>query len=353
MVHEVAIIYHGNPLNPNGSFHQAKNLKSHLVSTLGFSESDIFLSESGQSSETSYDIYYSKRIVFVANRNFAEINDNLRDEFKIIRNRVSHLRVFLNENGMKSEQKTMIESRLFAFLLESNDLFMDMRIRCQDFFDCSISIGDRDGSIDSTACERFLSDRVHELWTEYWRLQENQDSKHILFGEFMQNDTEKKGIEWTKLQENAHSILYVSKHALFSLPFSEHSDCMYERSDVRNWLISHFLPEAFSETEMDMLLPNTACFNDPVFLLSLAEYNSLFVSPSNRKTTATQYALQSGILSDPGTSNCWQWTRTKDIRDNASRIYYVRRNGTTGGTNSPSSPGGAIRPAILLRKQNG
>jgi hypothetical protein len=156
----------------------------------------------------------------------------------------------------------------------------------------------------------------------------------VKFGSYEQDDNLKNGkedIEWIVLDKKYNKALLLSKYALDSMPYNEHSNknMTWENCTLRNWLNDTFLEEAFNHEEYEIIYtanisadknPNYDAdpgknTKDKVFLLSIKEVKKYFPSKRDRECQATEYAKAEGILlsdatSSNGEENCLWLLRT-------------------------------------------
>ena len=130
------------------------------------------------------------------------------------------------------------------------------------------------------------------------------------FGSYYQeNSSRKTPIEWLVLKRSGTKALLISRYALDCKQYHhENADMTWENCDLRKWLNGEFLRNAFTAAEQkkiavtklanDSNAESGTCggnsTEDRVFLLSLAEAESLFKDDAARKCAPTPYAVGKG-----------------------------------------------------------
>ena len=159
----------------------------------------------------------------------------------------------------------------------------------------------------------------------------------IKFGFYEQDNNSGNGkeeIEWTVLSIEGGNALVISKYALDCRPYqASYSKITWDNSDLRKWLSSTFLNEAFSTKHQELIptVSNSALSNpkystspgsgtkDKVFLLSTTAAKNYFANDAARKCTPTAYAKARGAAADGG---CWWWLRTPgSSQSNAAAVF--------------------------------
>ena len=190
------------------------------------------------------------------------------------------------------------------------------------------------------------------------------------FGMYEQDNNFNNGSEyilWRVLDTNEYEALVISEYVLDAKKYhNSYCDVTWETSDIRNWLNSDFLYNAFSSTERNYITKKLLTNSDnretgsdgghdtydSIFLLDYDEAKKYFASDKDRQGYPTIYALRMGVyLSDKYLASWW-WLRSPG-KDNkwagdvgASGGLY--RNGTQ--INYSGSNGyGGIRPAFWIR----
>ena len=210
----------------------------------------------------------------------------------------------------------------------------------------------------------------------------------IDFGHYEQdNDTTngKEPIAWRILDKNTSGqYLIISEKVLDNKPYNEKkTDITWEKSTIRSWLngyeASHntvgqdytsenFIDTAFSDAEKAKIIasdvpahkspephypsPGNATM-DKVFMLSVVEADDkYFTSDENRKTNATRYAVEKGVLVDKKActdDRCptnW-WLRTPGF--DANRASYVMFDGSANDDGSVVHNSNGVRPALWVQ----
>ena len=144
---------------------------------------------------------------------------------------------------------------------------------------------------------------------EYERVRTTGNS--VFFGHYEQDDDSENGkeeIEWIVLDVQGNNALLISKYILFTLPFHsvEKAGITWEECDLRGWLNTRFLEDAFSVEEQagiqltvvqnDKYEGHYGCnkgnnTQDKVFLLSYDEAKRFFASNDDRLSTMTAYSF--------------------------------------------------------------
>lgn len=164
---------------------------------------------------------------------------------------------------------------------------------------------------------------------------------YVKFGNYWQsnNDT-KEPIEWLVLDvEKGKKALLLSKYALDCKPYHhEKTSITWENCDLRKWLNTEFINNAFSEDEKDEILLSNITNNnnneydtyggndtkDKVFLLSIDEVNKYFINYKERQCKPTQYAVSNNAYKD-GNGMCW-W-RLRSLGSNQNNAAHVSNDG--------------------------
>ena len=139
----------------------------------------------------------------------------------------------------------------------------------------------------------------------------------IKFGNYYQtNDKNKEAIEWLVLDEKENGkILLISKYALDCKPFNQSCcDITWEKCDLRKWLHSDFMDNAFSEEEQQAIVltknktKGSRKTEDKVFLLSTEEAHT-YLTQEERKCMLTPYAKLHNAWYGGDNFCCW-WLRS-------------------------------------------
>ena len=140
---------------------------------------------------------------------------------------------------------------------------------------------------------------------------------YVKFGKYPQNNgSVPEPIEWQILENDGKTVLVVSKYGLDSHPYHGTSTNINWRDcDLRKWLNSEFINQAFSSDERERIAESTVSTEecgetqDKVFCLSEMEARKFFVSDIARKCLLTPYAMsRNAKKSDDG--YCWYWLRS-------------------------------------------
>ncbi len=160
-----------------------------------------------------------------------------------------------------------------------------------------------------------------------------QTGSCVIFGSYWQNDGDDLGvqtepIEWLVLENDGTTALLISKYGLDCQLFHhEMADIGWDACDLRRWLNTVFFNSAFSEEERERIAESSiytggnpifspkGCgeTRDKVFILSLDEAASLFVSDDARKCQPTAYAVSRGAFNDSDNGCCWFWLRSPGL----------------------------------------
>lgn len=205
----------------------------------------------------------------------------------------------------------------------------------------------------------------------------------IQFGSYQQEYDYKQPIEWIVLEKQNNKMLLVSKNILDCKPYhNTFSETNWKNCDLRRWLNSTFMNEAFSKEEqgciLDSKVVNEYIFKvqdgysggfifkkpkyiekkkqlsciDKVFLLSIKEVYKYFKDEEERLAKGSTYALKQGLwTSKIKESNYW----LRDSKDvdasslNSNCSGYVRSYGLVNelGRNVDEL-GCGIRPALWV-----
>ena len=137
--------------------------------------------------------------------------------------------------------------------------------------------------------------------------------KKVKFGNYWQtNDKVKEPIEWLVLAEKDGKTLLLAKHGLDCRQYQYGSSCSitWKNCDLRKWLHSTFINNAFSEKEQQSIVPtqnktNDVETEDKVFLLSVEEADK-YLTQKTRKCRPTPYAkLHNAWSSDDNFCDWW------------------------------------------------
>lgn len=163
----------------------------------------------------------------------------------------------------------------------------------------------------------------------------------ITVGNYWQESSEKKSpIEWIVLKKKGKKALLVSKLALNCKQYHHYYlPVNWEKCDLRKWLNTEFLTDAFSDEEQARI-PITHLINednkkcgtrggnateDRIFCLSISEAQSFFKDDDSRKCLPTAYAIENNAWYSDENGCCDYWLRSPGYyRYFAS---YVKRDG--------------------------
>ena len=158
--------------------------------------------------------------------------------------------------------------------------------------------------------------------------------KKVKFGSYWQSNAEKKEpIEWLVLDEKDGKTLLLAKHGLDCRQYqygTYGTSCSttWENCDLRKWLNSTFINNAFSEEEQQAIIPmqnktNDVETEDKVFLLSVEEANT-YLTQKTRKCRPTPYAKFNNAWSSNNYFCLW-WLRS--LGDDKGSVAYVNDGG--------------------------
>ena len=190
----------------------------------------------------------------------------------------------------------------------------------------------------------------------------------MTFGKYEQDNNQGNGkepVQWRVLGREGQKALLISDRNLDCQPYNKsHTSVTWETCTLRTWLNGAFLTAAFTPAEQGAIL-TTAVKNednskyntdggnptqDKVFLLSIAEAETLFRSDADRAGKNTAYAKAQGAYDNSGAG--WWWLRSPGkSRDNAANVSSdgsVYRYGF-----NVSNVDFAVRPALWLDLTSG
>ncbi len=185
----------------------------------------------------------------------------------------------------------------------------------------------------------------------------------FIFGSYEQDNNVENGkekIQWIVLSAERGRFLVVSEFGLDYMQYNtERSfDIEWADCDLRRWLNSDFLNEAFSDEELELVcsapIINHGVFGyeknttDSVFCLGLDEAPGLFISTADLICQPTEYALsRNGNTTLNGSRNHW-WLRDGNSSPNA---LYVKTDGTMDDHGiSVDTKAVCVRPAIYISR---
>ena len=141
--------------------------------------------------------------------------------------------------------------------------------------------------------------------------------------------------EWQVLSVQEARVFVISRQGLDCRRYNETSEAvLWEDCSLRAWLNSDFIDEAFTAEEQDLIL-TTEVINsrlgkygddgndtkDRVYILNMDESSRYFEDADDRKTTATQYAIDKGARVDKKNVCSW-WLRSRgEIRNKTAYVY--------------------------------
>jgi hypothetical protein len=155
-------------------------------------------------------------------------------------------------------------------------------------------------------------------------LQSAQIGDVVYFGVYEQNGYKNSGkekIEWIVLDKYEDKLFVISKYVLDCHDYNTvFEDTTWETCEIRRWLNSEFLNNAFSDEEKTMIATTMVkadsnpryrvdqgnATQDKLFILSIKEANHYFESSEMRQCQATDYAKSLGATY----AGCAWWLRT-------------------------------------------
>ena len=164
------------------------------------------------------------------------------------------------------------------------------------------------------------------------------NNEYLMFGAYPQNGTVKEPIKWIILKKEENIYTFMADKILTNFMYDRYySD--YKESALRKYIKDEFIPIAFTQEELDMILP-TQLENviDKVFIPSIEELKILSKDERIRKITpyaeankASSYlAFTKKEMHLKG--NGYYWTRTPYKPPynprNERQIWYVDYNGS-------------------------
>ena len=158
--------------------------------------------------------------------------------------------------------------------------------------------------------------------------------KKVKFGSYWKNNARKKHLKWLVLDEKDGKTLLLAKHGLDCRQYGTYgTSCSttWENCDLRKWLQSTFINNAFSEEEQQAIVltkndtKGSRTTEDKVFLLSIEEAQKYFKNAEERKCMPTPYAkLHNAWSSDDNL--CYWWLRSPGITQNNAAIVHSNGN---------------------------
>ncbi len=150
---------------------------------------------------------------------------------------------------------------------------------------------------------------------------ETKVGSSYFFGRYEQDNNPENGaeeIEWIIAGKQDGKFLLVSKYALFPMAYdTTGEDVTWENSELRKYLNSQFIKDAFSGEEQTKLVKTLVTAADDisgndtldwVFILSMIEADT-FLSKDQRQVYPTEYALALGTQINADNKHCWWWLR--------------------------------------------
>ena len=183
---------------------------------------------------------------------------------------------------------------------------------------------------------RDSAERAAEIYEAYKAalLENPQVGGTVIFGAYEQDNdlaNGKEDLEWLVLAREDDRALLISRCALDYQRYSVNRlNVSWTGSNVRNWLNTSFLAEAFTPEEQDRILdtviPSAHYQNvvkysdaeDKLFALDQSEIYKYFPSEESRRCSPTAYAVAQGAparnaSSEDGRSYCWWWVRYQGV----------------------------------------
>ena len=185
----------------------------------------------------------------------------------------------------------------------------------------------------------------------------------VTFGKYEQDNNTANGKEpivWRVLQREGTKALVISEKILDCQPYNkEWTSITWEKSTLRPWLNGTFSNAAFSAEEQKAILTTTLKnednpeyktdggnpTQDRVFLLSIAEAETLFRDDASRVAKNTAYAKTQGAYDNSG-AGLW-WLRSPGFYGNYAAIVLTGGSVYRYGSNVDYGRR-AVRPALWL-----
>lgn len=151
----------------------------------------------------------------------------------------------------------------------------------------------------------------------------------VTYGRYEQDNNStngKEAIRWRVLKREENKALLISELNLDCQPYNtSYESVTWETCTLRTWMNSTFQNAAFTEQERKSILATTLkndenpehktdggnTTQDKVFLLSIAEAETLFRSDADRVAKNTAYAKEKGAYDSNGAD--WWWLRSPGI----------------------------------------
>lgn len=178
---------------------------------------------------------------------------------------------------------------------------------------------------------------------EYYIMFDAKEGDTVSFGNY------NGSTEWIVLEKAGNQILLLSKYCIDYRSYQEEwMDITWEDCDLRTWLNSDYIDNAFSSEERDMIQsirvrnPDNPVYGteggadteDKVFLLSREEAGKYFLNDESRQAT------------DIGGEGCWWWWLRSPGIESFSAAY-VDSDGSVSDRRVDYSDGG-VRPALWV-----
>ena len=112
----------------------------------------------------------------------------------------------------------------------------------------------------------------------------------VTLGKYVQDSAGNKesDITWRVLDRKDDKMMLISEKIIDHCQFSKKNKNNWKNSDVRAWLNSEFMNNAFTPEEQTLILKN--CDGDYVSFLTLDEYSEYFNGPNDAKARFTDYS---------------------------------------------------------------
>lgn len=188
----------------------------------------------------------------------------------------------------------------------------------------------------------------------------------VTFGSYEQDnstDNGKEPIEWLVLDVQGNQAFLISRYCLDAHAFHPTKVPMtWARCELRKWLNSTFMDEAFTADEQAMIA-ETAVVNDSnpdygtyggkdtvdkIYLLGYDELFKYFPEQASRSAAPTPYAIANGSFVNPDSGYTYWWLRTPGVRN--IDVCGVSANGILSGYGSRdvNRRSGSVRPVLWL-----
>ncbi len=194
-------------------------------------------------------------------------------------------------------------------------------------------------------------------------LSEAKPGDYVRFGRYEQDGDLSDGfedLEWIVLAQEDGKVLLLSRYCIDSHPFHQtYEDIGWSGSDLRAWLNSGFMNNAFSFEEQSRLVMTPcdagsvwAAYNsstvDKIFLLSPDEVKQYLPAEADRLVISTPYAVSQGVYVKEESGYTWWWLRVSGRdRVHAAYVYSYGPIDTNG--DKVTVVEGGVRPAIWVK----